>query len=55
MDTEGLIRKCQAFAIKEEEEDIVTIIGRMKIKEKKLLQTAWLVRCYSHEAITRRA
>lgn len=32
MDTEELIRKCQAVSIKEEEEDIVTIMGIMKIK-----------------------
>ena len=29
---EELIRKCQAVTIKEEEEDIVTIMRRMKMK-----------------------
>lgn len=37
MDTEELILKCQAVAIKEEEEDIVTIMGRMKIKGEKVV------------------
>lgn len=37
MDTEELIHKCQAVAIKEEEEDIVIIMGRMKIKGEKVV------------------
>lgn len=36
MDTEELIRKSPAVALKEEEEDIVTVMGRMKIKGAKL-------------------
>ncbi|KAH9697633.1 zinc knuckle protein [Citrus sinensis] len=32
MDTEELLRKCQAIVSKEEETDIVTFMGRMKIK-----------------------
>lgn len=36
MDTEELIRKCQAVALKEEEEDIVTFMGRIKIKGDKI-------------------
>lgn len=36
MDTEELIRKCPAVALKEEEEDLVTVMGRMKIKGEKL-------------------
>lgn len=32
MDTVELIRKCQAVVLKEEEEDIVNFMGRMKIK-----------------------
>lgn len=36
MDTEELIRKFQVVALKEEEEDIVTFMGRMKIKGHKI-------------------
>lgn len=32
MDVEELLRKCQAIALKEEDDDIVTFVGRMKIK-----------------------
>lgn len=32
MDVEELLRKCQAIALKEEDDDIVTFMGRMKIK-----------------------
>ena len=35
MNTEELIRKCQAIALKEEEEDVVTFMGRMKTKGEK--------------------
>lgn len=37
MDMEELIRKCQVVAIKEEGEDIVTIMERMKIKGEKVV------------------
>ena len=36
MDAEELIRKCQAVTLKEEEEDIETFMGRMKIKGEKV-------------------
>lgn len=36
MDTEELIRKCQAVALKGEEEDIVTFTARMKITGEKI-------------------
>ena len=35
MDVEELIRKCQAIASEEEEEDIVTFMGSMKTKRGK--------------------
>lgn len=37
MDVEKLIRKCQEIALKEEEDDIVTFMGRMKIKREKIV------------------
>lgn len=37
MDTKELIQKCQAIAIKEEAEDIVMIMGSMKIKGEKVV------------------
>ncbi|KAL9457876.1 hypothetical protein AB3S75_006839 [Citrus x aurantiifolia] len=30
MDTEELVRKCQAIVLKEEEEDTITIMGKMR-------------------------
>lgn len=32
MDSEDLVRKCQAVVAKEKEEDIVNFMGRMKLK-----------------------
>lgn len=37
MDVEELLRKCQAIALKEEDDDIVTFVGRMKIKREKIV------------------
>lgn len=38
MDTDELIRKCQAIVLKEEEEDTVRLMERMKATGEKLLQ-----------------
>lgn len=37
MDTAELIRKCQTVVLKEEEEDIVNFMGRMKIKREEMV------------------
>lgn len=37
MDAEELIRKCEAVHLKEEEEDIVTFMGRIKIHGEKMV------------------
>lgn len=36
MDVDKLIRKCQAVHLKEEEEDVVTFMGRIKILGEKM-------------------
>lgn len=42
MDAEELIKKCQAVALKEEDEDIVTFMGRMKIKGGKIATNSFV-------------
>lgn len=37
MDTEELIKKCQVIVLKEEEEDTITLMGRMKKTGEKIV------------------